>query len=601
MGIINEAISSASSIRKEISSTSASIFSSSSLDPPSEDDNPPTPQLRVTRLTAQNLDRFSNASNSNPLSSALSSSDSTLVRHLKSHGGNNPQTSNHPISLPERNGKENTSREENQGRQRKLTRNRNSSREGSGSDSDKTVQSGNTRARLGNASGDQQQQRSFLPQPTMAPTPVKAVGGSSRQYRRAANGGAGGSSPPLPSESGLPPPNEGSGLPLPWTENSRRGQRRGGSNSSDDDTESIASAFESASSIQDSLEEIRSRIGDESAELTRDETEDIRRMVRHLRGLMELVRRLFQNSNRVELANLNNEIEAMFLEVEGLLQTRFPDFDSQASTVGERRSIHDAAKKLDAECIASLLCLGILVDTTDRAGNTALHMVKYSGREDKVIAVVRALLEAGANANAVSASGETALHLAAKECQLGSIELLLEHGADINMQQRRKSLKPLHLACLAVSHQKAQAVKFLVDGGASLNDMSRSGNRPLDYAYQSLQTSEQKLVNIAIAKPSAIYWQCLRLRECVEAIAVLLDSQERITLNFRSSNIINQTYVFSGMVGLDRIPIRDARAIFRERRVGILIQTNEDLYNAVRAFHNQIRNPFNNRPPQRSN
>jgi ankyrin repeat protein len=95
--------------------------------------------------------------------------------------------------------------------------------------------------------------------------------------------------------------------------------------------------------------------------------------------------------------------------------------------------------------------------------------VKYCGPEGKVASTVCTLLEAGANANASPSSGNIALHLAAKHCQLEAIKLLLEHHSDVNAQRRHTRLAPLHKACGAVDYPKAKAVELLLDGGASLD------------------------------------------------------------------------------------------------------------------------------------
>lgn len=210
--------------------------------------------------------------------------------------------------------------------------------------------------------------------------------------------------------------------------------------------------------------------------------------------------------------------------------------------------------------------------------------MKYSGPEGKVTSTVRTLLEAGANANASSSSGNIALHLAAKHCQLEPIELLLEHHSDVNAQRRRTRLAPLHKACGAVDYQKAKAVRLLLDGGASLDYISLSGCRPFDSALRVLLTAEINLRAMAVPKASSIYWPCLDLRECVEAIAILLDCLEEITLNNLSRNNIARSHLFRGLDGFEDLPMRDARLRFREVRVEIILLSDEDLYSAIRDF-----------------
>ena len=63
-------------------------------------------------------------------------------------------------------------------------------------------------------------------------------------------------------------------------------------------------------------------------------------------------------------------------------------------------------------------------------GWTALQTMAFSGHLEGGDAVVRALLASGASVGERTAGGETALHLAAKRGSVGTVELLLEHGAD---------------------------------------------------------------------------------------------------------------------------------------------------------------------------
>lgn len=59
------------------------------------------------------------------------------------------------------------------------------------------------------------------------------------------------------------------------------------------------------------------------------------------------------------------------------------------------------------------------------AGNTALHIACLAGQE----AVARALLGAGAKADAQSAAGFTPLYMAAQENHAGCVKMLLAAGA----------------------------------------------------------------------------------------------------------------------------------------------------------------------------
>jgi ankyrin repeat protein len=60
-----------------------------------------------------------------------------------------------------------------------------------------------------------------------------------------------------------------------------------------------------------------------------------------------------------------------------------------------------------------------------------------AGTEEEALEAVRLLLELGADVNAVDANGETAMHGAAYQSRFQLVQLLADHGADINVWQRK--------------------------------------------------------------------------------------------------------------------------------------------------------------------
>lgn len=97
--------------------------------------------------------------------------------------------------------------------------------------------------------------------------------------------------------------------------------------------------------------------------------------------------------------------------------------------------IHSAARERDVETINRLLAEGVDVDSLNgRApngdgGNTALWFAAQ-GPWPNGLAVVRILVEAGADINKPCEHGRTALHMAAAWGHLDIVEYLLEKGAD---------------------------------------------------------------------------------------------------------------------------------------------------------------------------
>ncbi|GAA4536470.1 ankyrin repeat domain-containing protein [Amycolatopsis samaneae] len=96
-----------------------------------------------------------------------------------------------------------------------------------------------------------------------------------------------------------------------------------------------------------------------------------------------------------------------------------------------RDELHYAAKNDDADGVRQRLAAGVDVNLAEsRSQYTPLHFAVQDG----ALNAARALLEAGANVQAVYAPGATPLHLAVirwrKSPDGAMIKLLLKHGAD---------------------------------------------------------------------------------------------------------------------------------------------------------------------------
>lgn len=89
--------------------------------------------------------------------------------------------------------------------------------------------------------------------------------------------------------------------------------------------------------------------------------------------------------------------------------------------------------------------------------------------------VIRALLEQGADVDAVQADGMTALHWAVWHDELTIAQLLIEHGADVNVQNRY-GVPPLSLAC---RNGHGEIVNLMLQSGADANVSLRGGETVL--------------------------------------------------------------------------------------------------------------------------
>ena len=103
-----------------------------------------------------------------------------------------------------------------------------------------------------------------------------------------------------------------------------------------------------------------------------------------------------------------------------------------------------------------------------------------SGPEAKSLAEVQAAIKHGADPNAPIRDGLSPLHWAARNGFASVARLLIEHGANVNLQaQGMEGATPLHV--VAVYGHKAVA-EALLAAGAEVNAMDKWGSTPLQYA-----------------------------------------------------------------------------------------------------------------------
>ncbi|MEX0347380.1 MAG: ankyrin repeat domain-containing protein [Rhizobiaceae bacterium] len=133
-----------------------------------------------------------------------------------------------------------------------------------------------------------------------------------------------------------------------------------------------------------------------------------------------------------------------------------------------------AARNGDIETLTRLLDEGAPVD---EAG--AAHPLHYACLKGQVGAA-SLLLERGADPNADSILG-TPLMIAAKRKSSETVELLLLHGADINLTGGREKRSPLHEAA---SVGAVETVQLLLDRGADALVRSKLGQPPLHLALK---------------------------------------------------------------------------------------------------------------------
>jgi ankyrin repeat protein len=125
-------------------------------------------------------------------------------------------------------------------------------------------------------------------------------------------------------------------------------------------------------------------------------------------------------------------------------------------------SLHWAASHGDVELSKMLLVAGANVRATTRInGYTPLFLAAREGNA----AVVAALLDAGADAKAVSVTGSTPLMLAAGAGNVDAVQRLLDAGAEVDARERARGQTAL---MFAAAYNRAEVVKLLARRGAGL-------------------------------------------------------------------------------------------------------------------------------------
>ena len=126
-------------------------------------------------------------------------------------------------------------------------------------------------------------------------------------------------------------------------------------------------------------------------------------------------------------------------------------------------ALHWAAETGNAEIADILASAGAILEVTTRLGAyTPLHVAGRKGADE----VIRVLLEAGADARAVAATGSTPMHLAAGAGSAAGVRHLLDAGAEIDARAGDAQQTPLMFAAAA---DRADVVSLLMERGADPN------------------------------------------------------------------------------------------------------------------------------------
>ena len=189
-----------------------------------------------------------------------------------------------------------------------------------------------------------------------------------------------------------------------------------------------------------------------------------------MKGFKVLVDVLLERTNGGEV--ILEWISSQQIDAEkGAIMGEILEKKAEGSTV--LTGLRIAASERHLTRMQAILDMGADIDAMDFGGSTALIVAANDGYED----AVQLLLQNGADVNISGSRGWQALHWASQAREAAIVQLLIEHGADVDAKKNgwTAMLLAAKRECLAV-------VKSLVQSGADVNAEDHHGRRALHWA-----------------------------------------------------------------------------------------------------------------------
>ncbi len=207
-------------------------------------------------------------------------------------------------------------------------------------------------------------------------------------------------------------------------------------------------------------------------------------MAASLHGQVDLARLLLDHGTDLHAVNAEGKSAIHYAAMRGgaeavRLLVRHGAGVNAADTFGAYTPLHLAAAHCNRETVqetcAALLAAGADVDARTKWGTTALWSAAVAGRGD----LVDFLLRHGADLETRDQEGRTVLIFVAKHGSIGDmVGRLVAHGADVNAQDAAGRTALMYAALSA----RRSAIDALLDSGADINRQDVRGATALMYA-----------------------------------------------------------------------------------------------------------------------
>ena len=197
--------------------------------------------------------------------------------------------------------------------------------------------------------------------------------------------------------------------------------------------------------------------------------------------------------------------------------------DVNSMTSDHKTPLHIATDKGDETIIQKLLAKKADPNLKDAPGNTALHLAVQLKQETKPrpqkvwasnrslltasyhacnLQTIQALIDHGADVNAVNNKGQTALSFACCDGYEACVKILLDTGADPTITDKYGE-SCLHAA--VSGHCSTETIQKIIDHGAHVNAVNKDGATPLLLACFTAQAETVRFLLELNADPNIAY------------------------------------------------------------------------------------------------